>query len=289
MLSCCRVRIPLVIPQRIAGHGSSLLSRSIATTSPVLARKKPEVPQISKKKLAAKERRRERKVAIKLKNRYSDSTLPLSEAVRVLRALEVARPEATYELVIKTNIGRGAVIPRGRINLPVATKTAAKSDQIVVFAESRIAAAAKTAGADFAGGSELIEDIIEGKIRPTLVLATPGMVKGVAARLGRILGPKGLMPAERRGTVVDDPGAYIRTLKGSAQWGGDKSGTVRSAIGKTTFTDDDVIKNVKHFVDTVQKSIKKPDAGSGGKPSVSIARVLLSSQQGPSITLADVV
>jgi len=120
------------------------------------------------------------------------------------------------------------------MNLPRAPKKATKSDRILVFAEGRAATAAKAAGADFVGGTELIDDVVSGKIHATLVLATPTLVRAIAPKLGRVLGPKGLMPAERRGTVVDDPATYITNLKGSNQWAGDKRGTIRSAIGRAS-------------------------------------------------------
>lgn len=130
-------------------------------------------------------------------------------------------------------LGRGSVPPRGRLNLPFAPKPA-KEDRILVFAEGRAAEAAKAAGADIVGGIDLIEGVLAGRHQANVILATPTMVKAIAPRLGRVLGPRGLMPTERRGTVMEDPGSYIRKLKGSTQWAGDKAGTIRSPIGKVS-------------------------------------------------------
>lgn len=123
------------------------------------------------------------------------------------------------------------MVPRGRIVFPNAVKRA-KSDSILVFAEPRMAELSKAAGAEFAGGMELVEDVVSGKIRPTMVLATPALAKQIAKPLGKVLGPLGLMPAERRGTVMDDPASHIMGTKESQQWSSDKQGVIRTAVAK---------------------------------------------------------
>ncbi|KAF8577067.1 ribosomal protein L1 [Ramaria rubella] len=215
--------------------------------------------------------------------------MPLSDAIRVLRAVEIAHPQATYELVIKTMMGRGTAVPRGRISLPFAPKPA-KVDRILVFAEGRAADQAKRAGADIVGGTELVEGIISGRQQANIILSTPALVKAIAPRLGRVLGPRGMMPTERRGTVTDDPAAFIKKLKGSNEWKGDKAGTIRSPIGKMNFPVENVMQNVRHFVDVVKKGMKRTEqVEKGTKPQISIGRVVLSTQQGPGITISDVV
>jgi large subunit ribosomal protein L1 len=147
--------------------------------------------------------------------------------------VEIAHPNATYELVIKTFLGRNSAVPRGRIALPHSPKPA-KADRILVFAEGRAADDAKRAGADIVGGAELVDGVLSGRHQANLILATPGLVRAIAPRLGRVLGPRGMMPTERRGTVTEDPASFIKKLKGSNEWKGDKAGTIRTPIGKVS-------------------------------------------------------
>ncbi|KAF8513118.1 ribosomal protein L1 [Hysterangium stoloniferum] len=286
MLSICRQ----ASARHVFRSDTSLFPRFISTTAPAMARKrqvKPP-PSISKKKLQAKERRREIKRALKTQSLYENEKMTLLDAIRTLRAVEIAHPNATYELVIKTMLGRGSVPPRGRISLPFAPKPA-KDDRILVFADGRAADAARSAGADIVGGMDLVDGVISGRHQANVILATPALVKLIAPRLGRILGPRGLMPTERRGTVLEDPATYIRKLKGSNQWAGDKAGTIRTPIGKVNFPEENLLKNVRFFIDSVKKAIGRPEGEkSGARPTVTISRIVLSSQQGPGITISDV-
>lgn len=146
---------------------------------------------------------------------------------------------------------RGSTIPKGRINLPREPKAKAK-DRILVFAEGRAAEDAKRAGADIVGGAELVDgvrafssfritpfiqnchghQVLSGRHQASLILSTPALIRVITPRLGRVLGPRGLMPSERRGTVTDDLAGYIRRLQGTSEWKGDKSGTIRAPIAK---------------------------------------------------------
>ena len=145
-------------------------------------------------------------------------------------------------------MGRGMAIPKGRINLPREAKIKTK-DRVFVFAEGRQAEEAKRAGAEFVGGTDLIDAVSEhscvsyvtskfshkvanGRYPATVFLCTPSLIRAITPKLGRILGPKGLMPSERRGTVTEDVGGYIRRISGSSEWKGDKAGTIRSAVAK---------------------------------------------------------
>jgi len=248
-----------------------------------------ERPPPTKAKLAAKERRKALKAR---KNIYESEKMSLAEAIKILRAVEATRPFATYELTVKTAMKRGAVIPKGRINLPREAKEQAK-DRVLVFAEGRQADEAKRAGAEFVGGSEMIEGVANGKYPATVILCTTALIRAITPRLGRILGPKGLMPSERRGTVTDDVAGYIRRIQGSSEWKGDKAGTIRSAIAKLSFPVEDVVKNVRYFVGSVKKATGNQvdkDAsskGKGSKPANAITRVILSSTQGPGIQISD--
>jgi large subunit ribosomal protein L1 len=219
--------------------------------------------------------------------------MTLADAIAVLRAVEVASPSSTYELTVKTEMKSGVAVPKGRINLPREAKPKSQ-DRILVFAEGRQAEEAKKAGAHIVGGPELVDGIINNRHHATTILCTPALIRIITPKLGRILGPRGLMPSERRGTVTDDIPGYIRRLQGTSEWRGDKAGTIRAAVAKLHFPVEDVVKNVRHFVTVVkratgnQKDPEEQKAGKATKPVTAITKVILSSRQGPGIQISDV-
>lgn len=242
--------------------------------------------------MAAKAKRRE---AIAAKLDAKAEKLPLLDAIQVLRAVEVASPNAIYELSIKTLVGNGIAVPKGRVSLPREAKSS-PDEKILVFAEGKQAEDAKKAGADFVGGLEMCEAILNNRLRPTTVLCTPDLIRAITPRLGRFLGPLGLMPSERRGTVVDDVAGYLQRLRGTSEWRADKSGTIRAPIAVMNFPVEDVVKNIRHFLTSVKKatgnmrdeSDRNRAKGSAPKPVTPIKKVILSSRQGPGIRIADI-
>ncbi|CAL1694262.1 unnamed protein product [Somion occarium] len=255
----------------------------------LLARQTKKVATPSKKMLAAKARRKSKTK----KSIYDSEKMTLADAVSVLRAVEVASPNSTYELVVKTDMKKGTAIPRGRMSLPREPKAMSK-DRILVFAEGRHLEEAKKAGADIVGGPELCDGIIAGRHRATVFLCIPSLLRAITPKLGRYLGPKGLMPSERRGTVTDDVATYIRRLKGSSEWRGDKSGVIRTPIAKLHYPVDDVVKNVRYFMNVVKRATgnlqdgkEKGKKENANKPSTAITKVILSSAQGPGIQISD--
>ncbi|EJD03727.1 ribosomal protein L1 [Fomitiporia mediterranea MF3/22] len=279
--------------------GASALARHFTSSRPTYLRKDKPRPAPTKAKLAA----RERKKALKSrKNIYENEKMPLADAVNILRAVEVARPNSTFELVVKTAMKRGSAIPKGRINLPREVKARTR-DRVFVFAEGRQADEAKRAGADFVGGTELVEgvrvsyhigySVANGRYPATLFLCTPSLIRAITPKLGRVLGPRGLMPSERRGTVTEDVVGYLRRISGSSEWRGDKAGTIRGAIAKMDFPIEDVVRNARHFLSVVKASTGNTvDAATrqskaGPKPVNAITRVVLSSTQGPGIQISD--
>jgi large subunit ribosomal protein L1 len=260
-----------------------------STTASMLARKDPKArPPPSKKALAAKERKRARKAP---KSVYEHEKMPLLDAIQVLRAVEVARPNTTYELVIKTAMPKGASVPKGRISFPRPVKEEEKArDIIAVFAEGRLADEAKRAGADHVGGAEMADAVASGRIQATTFLCTPALLRTITPKLGRILGPRGLMPSERRGTVTEDIAGYIEKLQGTTEWKGDPAGTIRTPIGKLHWSVEEVAKNVSFFLQTVKRAtgnVKETglDPKKDTKPTNAITRVILSSTYGPAIRL----
>ncbi|KDQ63034.1 hypothetical protein JAAARDRAFT_188658 [Jaapia argillacea MUCL 33604] len=267
-------------------------TRQFSNTSALLARQKhKKLPVVSKK---AREAKLRRKLAKKPKSVYEHEKMTLSEAIAVLRAVEVSRPNATFEIVVKTEMKSGTAVPRGRINLPREAKTSNR-DKILVFAEGRVAEEARKAGADIVGGQELIDGVASGRFMATTYLCTPSLIRAITPKLGRILGPRGVMPSERRGTVTEDIVGYIRRLQGTAEWKGDKEGTIRAPIAKINWPVDDVVNNIRFFLMSIKKAIGQvrdtSDADkarkAANKPSTSILKVVLSSNQGPGIRIAD--
>jgi len=257
----------------------------------VLARRdKKKVVAPTKAQLAAKARKKALKAK---KSIYASEKMTLEDAVNVLRAVEVAAPNSTYELVVKTLLVKGTTIPKGRYSLPRETKNSTQ-DRILVFAEGKAADEAKRAGADIVGGPELVDGVISGRHQATMFLCTPDLIRAITPKLGRILGPRGLMPSERRGTVTANIAGFIRKLKGTSEWRGDKAGTIRAPIAKMHFPIPDVVKNVRYFLGVVKEAtgnLVDPEASSkkdaNKKPATAITRVVLSSRQGPGIEISD--
>ncbi|OJA15400.1 50S ribosomal protein L1 [Rhizopogon vesiculosus] len=268
-----------------------VLLREFSTTPIVALRRTKKIPVLSKKALAAKARKRAAKAR---KHIYENEKMPLESAIDVIRAVEVAKSNATYELVIKTAMSRGAIIPKGRIALHRETKPRAE-DRILIFAEGRQADEAKSAGAHIVGGLELVDGIISGKHHATTILCSTALIRAITPKLGRVLGPRGLMPSERRGTVTDDFSGYLRRLSGTAEWKGDKNGVIRMPIGKLHFSTEDVTKNIRQFVTAVKRvtgNQKDTEEAKGKSKSVkpvnAITRIMLSSTQAPSIQISDI-
>ncbi|KAI0274927.1 ribosomal protein L1-like protein [Gloeopeniophorella convolvens] len=241
-------------------HASLLPFRSFSASHVALARQ-------TKKAAPARKPKSKKKGKVSI---YDAEKMTLTDAINVLRAVEVGSPNATYELTVKTAMPRGSTIPKGRISLPRNPKKA---------------------GADVVGGPELVEAVASGRVQATLFLSTPSLIKSISSRLGRILGPRGLMPSERRGTVTEDVAGYIRRLQGTREWKGDKRGTIRTPIAKLDYPVEDVVKNIRHFVSIVKRATgnqpQSTDKDQNTKPVNAITKVVLSSRQGPGIQISD--
>jgi len=244
----------------------------------------------TKAQLAAKAKRRalRQKPAVSV---YDKETMALTDAINVLRAVEVASLNSTYEIVVKTAMPRGAVVPKGRLSWPKEPKKS--EDTICVFAEGQAAEDAKKAGAHIVGGPEIIDDVTSGKIKATTYLCSPSLIRTITPRLGRFLGPLGLMPSERRGTVTENFGAFIRRMQGTAEWRGDKDGVIRQPVAKMNWSAMDVAKNIRYFMGAVRKATGndtqaavqlKQAVGPGPNP---LTKIVLSSTRGPGIKLSD--
>ncbi|KAG6842381.1 hypothetical protein C0991_007511 [Blastosporella zonata] len=272
------------------GRVNPSLQRQFATTQILLGKhqKQSKIRIPSKKAAAAKAKR---KAALTAKNLDRSEFLTLADAISVLRSVEVASSTSTLDLYIKTEIKNGVAVPKGRVTLPREAKKMTE-DKILVFAEGRQAEEAKKAGADFVGGTELIDGVINNRFKATTILCTPELIKAITPRLGRVLGPLGLMPSERRGTVTDDIAAYIKRISGTSEWRADKTGNIHMPIALMHFPVEDMVKNIRHFMASVKRVTGNTKEGedkknSGAKPVTNIAKVILSSRQGPGIQIID--
>lgn len=214
--------------------------------------------------------------------------MPIIEAAAVLRAAEVSSPLSAYELHIKTQFTRGQAPLRGRIALPRDPRT--RGETVLVFADGKAAQEAIAAGAAHVGGEELIPGVLDGTIKPTKVICTPQLIGPITPKLARFLGPKGLMPAAKRGTVTEEVTTAIREANGMLDWKGDKLGYVRAAVGRIHFPVEDVENNVRTFLQTVREAMAPEDEvfAARKKAASTVLQVYLSSTRGPGIELSDV-
>jgi large subunit ribosomal protein L1 len=149
--------------------------------------------------------------------------------------------------------------------------------RVAVFAKDAKAEEAKAAGADVVGADDLMEQIQGGKIDFDRVIATPDMM-GVVGRLGKILGPRGLMPNPKLGTVTNNVADAVQAAKaGQVEFRAEKAGLVHAGIGKASFSEDQLLANAAAFVDAIQKA--RPSGAKG----TYIKRVSVSSTMGPGI------
>jgi large subunit ribosomal protein L1 len=163
---------------------------------------------------------------------------------------------------------------RGVVNLPNGT---GRTVRVAVFARGPKADEAKAAGADIVGAEELVTLVQGGTIEFDRCIATPDMM-GLVGRLGKVLGPRGLMPNPRVGTVTMDVASAVKASKGGAvEFRVEKAGIVQGLVGKASFGEDKLVENIKAFVDAVAKA--KP-AGAKG---TYIQRVAISSTMGPGV------
>ena len=165
---------------------------------------------------------------------------------------------------------------RGVVQLPHGT---GKSMRVAVFAKDAKAEDAKSAGADIVGAEDLAEKVQAGEIDFDRVIATPDMM-AVVGRLGKVLGPKGLMPNPKLGTVTQDVTEAVKAAKGGeVQFRCEKAGIVHAGVGKASFDEKALAENVRAFIDAIQKA--KPSGAKG----TYITKAAISSTMGPGIKL----
>ena len=211
------------------------------------------------------------------KNTDRDRLFNLSEAVKIVREFASGgKSDQTIEIAMNLGVDprHSDQTVRGVVSLPHGT---GKSMKVAVFAKDAKAEEAKQSGADFVGSEDLMIEIQNGKSDFDRVIATPDMM-GLVGRLGKVLGPRGLMPNPKLGTVTNDVGDAVKAAKaGQVEFRTEKAGIVHGGIGKASFSDEQLTENATAFVKAIQKA--RPTGAKG----TFIKRVAVSSSQGPGV------
>jgi large subunit ribosomal protein L1 len=200
----------------------------------------------------------------------------LEEAIGILKDRAQAKFDETIE--ISMNLGVDPKYPdqqvRGVCNLPNGT---GKTLRVAVFAKGAKAEEAKAAGADIVGEQDLFETINGGKIEFDRLIATPDLM-ALVGRLGKVLGPRGLMPNPKVGTVTMDVAKAVKDAKGGAvEFRVEKAGIIHAGVGKASFSKDALVQNARAFIDTVAKA--RPSGAKG----VFVKKIALSSTMRPGV------
>ena len=200
----------------------------------------------------------------------------IEEAVKLVKSRATSKFDETIELSINLGVDprHADQMVRGVVNLP---NGSGRSVRVAVFARGVKADEAKAAGADIVGAEDLVEKVQGGTIDFDRVVATPDLMP-LVGRLGKVLGPRGLMPNPKVGTVTMDVTTAVKASKGgSVEFRVEKAGIIQAGVGKASFTEDKLIENIKAFADAVQKA--KPPGAKGHY----INRVAISSTMGPGV------
>ena len=201
-----------------------------------------------------------------------------SEAVNLAKETARTKFDPTVEVALRLGVDprKADQMVRGTVNLPNGT---GKTARVLVFATGDRAEEARAAGADFVGSDDLIERIQGGFLDFDAVVATPDLM-GKVGRLGRVLGPRGLMPNPKTGTVTTDVATAVREVKaGKVEFRVDKTGVIHAPLGKVSFTTDKLLENANTLIQAVLRA--KPAAAKGKY----VRSVTLCSTMGPGIHL----
>ncbi|PKL00004.1 MAG: 50S ribosomal protein L1 [Tenericutes bacterium HGW-Tenericutes-1] len=208
----------------------------------------------------------------------SEKRYQLLEAVELVKSIAFEKFDASVELALNLNLDsrKAEQNLRGAIVLPHGT---GKEKRVLVFARGEKARDAEAAGADFVGDEDLVAKISSGWFEFDVVIATPDMM-GTIGKLGRVLGPKGLMPNPKTGTVTTDVTKAVSDSKGGKiTYRVDKNGNIQAPVGRVSFTAENLAENIKTVLDVLNKA--KPSTVKG----IYVKNVAISSTMGPGVKL----
>jgi large subunit ribosomal protein L1 len=212
-------------------------------------------------------------------SRIEDRPYELKEAITAISAAAFAKFDETVEVHMRLGVDprHADQMVRGTIVLPHGT---GKTMTVAVIATGEKVKEAEAAGAEIVGGDDLVERIAGGFLGFDALVATPDMMKGVG-RLGKVLGPRGLMPNPKTGTVTFDVALAVKEIKaGKVEYRVDKTGIIHAPVGKLSFGVDKLAENAKVLMEAVQKA--KPSAAKGKY----VKAIHLASSMGPSVSVA---
>jgi large subunit ribosomal protein L1 len=212
------------------------------------------------------------------KAQVEDRAYTLEEALPLVQKVKFAKFDETVELSIRLGVDpkHADQMVRGTVVLPHGL---GKSKRVLVIAGADKQREAQEAGADVVGGDDAVEKILGGWMDFDAVVATPDMMRGVG-RLGKVLGPRGLMPNPKTGTVTTDIAKAVKEIKaGKVEFRVDKTGIVHAPVGKTSFDESALIANAHALVDSVVKA--KPSAAKGKY----LKSITVSSTMGPGVRI----
>lgn len=208
----------------------------------------------------------------------TEKSYTVAEAIAILKSCPPVKFDQTVDISLKANVDprKSDQQLRGTVSLPNGT---GKTMRILVFAKGAKVDEALAAGADFAGHQELVDKVAGGWVEFDAIIATPEMMREVG-KLGKVLGPRGLMPTPKAGTVTNDVANAIKEVKGGKiEFKLDRHGVINSAIGKISFDKDKIEENFNSFVHSVLKA--KPPGAKGNL----IKSISLSSTMGPGLKI----
>ena len=218
----------------------------------------------------------------RLKSAYEaidrEAFYPLADAVKMIKERAKAKFDETIEIAMNLGIDprHADQNVRGVVQLPNGT---GKSMRVAVFARGDKAKEAERAGADIVGAEDLVEKVQGGTIDFDRCIATPDMM-ALVGRLGKVLGPRGLMPNPKLGTVTADVTAAVKAAKGGqVEFRAEKAGLVHAGVGKASFSEQALVENVKAFVGAINRA--KPSGAKG----TYLKKVCLSSTMGPGVKI----